>query len=188
MKPLKIDEKREKNNRRLLHSFCLPCLHLPWIRISCMLHRESLVIRFFNEFLPFLRGKDDPPKVRERNKVNWACFSTDILFCWCVCACVFISSSGTWYVDNPLFLACPTNSEMSSTSLSPSEVLRTVAKQENLMCQMLTEARKHFHLFPLVFSPVDTYWNIANFSLWFFSRVDQHMIKTEATKQQQRLG
>lgn len=82
--------------------------------------------------------------------------------------CVFISSSGTWYVDNPLFLACPTNSEMSSTSLSPSEVVRTVAKQEKLMCQMLTEARKNFHLFPLVFSPVDTYWNIANCSLWFF--------------------
>lgn len=148
-----------------------------------MPHRESLVTRFFNEFQPFLRGKDNPPKVRERNTVNWAYFSSRQTFLFVyVFVCVSISSSGTWYVDNPLFLAGPTNSEMSSTTLSPSVVLCTVAKHENLMCQMLTEARKHFHLFPLVFSPVDTYWNIANFSLWFFSRVAQHMIKMEATK------
>lgn len=82
--------KKRKNNRRLLHSFYLPCLHLPWIRIGCMPHRESLVTRFFNEFQPFLRGKDNPPKVRERNTVNWAYFSTRQTVCECVRVCVCV--------------------------------------------------------------------------------------------------
>lgn len=76
----------------------------------------------------------------------------------------------------------------SSTSLSPTSPPLRGCQAQNLMCQMLIEARKHFHLFPLVFffSPVDTYWNIANFSLWFFSRLDQHVIKKERKRKQQQ--
>lgn len=47
---------------------------------------------------------------------------------------------------------------------------------------MFTEARKHFPLFPLAFSPVGTFWNIANFTPFFFSRADQHVIKKGETK------
>lgn len=40
----------------------------------------------------------------------------------------------------------------SSTSLSPTSPPLRGCQAQNLMCQMLIEARKHFHLFPLVFS------------------------------------